>query len=537
MTDELRIPISTPGAAAAKKNLAAIAAGERDVGRAAETSGRKAAGAGQAAAGGMDAAEKKTRKAKRAMDDWGNAGKVAAGAVIAAFTKVVARMQEVNARLRDTYREFVGLTQQAETIALAQVRGASERKTALWLETQGQRFGLAPENVRGAAFGIESGLKPGQVGGQAALGQIETAAFQTMRAFGAGGKTMSSLTIAGYEAGLAKTPEQFRQFYAKAGAYAGGSAMTMQDLGGIMGRLLPLAVKAGIDPDYFMAQAAAMSYRIAEPGALGTALMQLIRAAGKKSKPLQQFAAGQGRAMGDLSAREIMEFQSEFVSRGLAKGGPVGGEEAATQLELPPELGQVYGAAFDPAVQARMGGLMQAGRGARWGPVVGQRFRGMMGTAEARYTSEDARGRVEKLRRSAEESDYHAATKYAGAEVARMLRKGDTGWANRVREYAMGEEGMGRAYLHELVTGRLTTMIHGGGARGRQAAGMLDAIDDYPLAYAQFGVAERDDMIKAVQFLEKSGMGFPNTFQGGTHYHNNDKREPAGRRREPAAPR
>jgi len=544
MPDELKIPIRTPGADQAKRDLKEIAAGEKAVGQAAGEAGKKTSAAAGETQQALDKTHRKAAQGKTSFSEWGKAGIAATVAITAAVMKLLGRIQAVNDRLRATYSEFVGLTQQSETIALAQIRGKSERATVNWMLGTGQRYGLKPEEVRGAAFGIESGLKPEQVGGEGALGEIETAAFKTMRAGGASGKTAAGLAIAAYESGMAKTPAGFRSFYAKATTYAGESRMNLQDLGSILSRLLPMAVKAGIDPDYFMSMASAMSYRIEDPSRLATALEQIIRAAGKKSKALEAFAKRGGRTTADLSARDVMEFQSGFISKALQTGGPQGAEAAAETLGLSSELAGVYGAAFDATVQARMGMLQGKGQAAQWGPVVGRRYAQVSATPEARFTSGQQRERFEQMKRSIKDALYHAALVEAAADIAEYLKApqgGMAGFAQKSREVLLSRDQMARERLLYNVTNRLkqVSRFDADPARKAQAASLMGDLTGWSGTYIMTGVGERDDIQRALEFLDEGGrepmQGV--RIQGGTHYHNHDKRDPAGRPVEPAASR
>jgi len=464
---------------------------------------------------------------KEAVENASKIGLAAAAAIGAAMRRVVANMQEASDRIRQDYQSFVSLTQQNDTRALAQIRGASEAKTASWMMKQSATFGIAPEEARGAAFEIESGFQPEQVGGAAALASMETMAFKTMRATGAGGKTVAGLQIAAYESGLAKKPAQFASFLAKSTAYAGASRMTLQDFGGIMSRLLPMAVKVGIDPDEFQSMAAAMSFRISDPGRLATSLEQLIRAAGAESDPLKQFAAGQGRDVADLGASEIMEFQSQYISTAMQAGGPQGARSAAESLGIAPELAQTYGVAFDPAVRARMGTLQAGAAGATFKDVIGGRFNQSIDTPEGRTSRAAYEKKYQEQRRAVGEQDYQAALAEAaaGQKGAEANREGN--WAVGVQEAVFSPEQLARNALRqsqEMQLEMLIRMSTDPDTRSR-AQEMLSGINARPYTQTMLGVGGRDAAVGAAAFLADQKP----VFNGGTHYHNNDKSDPAGK--------
>ena len=537
MPDDVKIPISTPGAKAAGKDLKSVATNLRQV-------GRSATGAGQAtshATGRMgDDAQRAGQKVKQSAaswDTWKVAGLAAATAIGAAMRRVIANMQEHADLIRRDYQSFVDLTQQTDTRALAQIRGQSEAKTAAWLTKQSATYGIAPKDVRSAAFEIESGFKPEQVGGAAALTAMEQMAFKTMRSTGAGGKTVAGLEIAGYEAGLARTPAQFGAFLAKSTAYAGSSRMTLQDFGGIMSRLLPMAVNVGLDPDEFQSMAAAMSFRISDPGRLATSLEQLIRAAGVKSKPLTQFAAGQGREAGSMTASEVMGFQSQYISSAMKAGGPQGSAAAAEELGIPAELAQVYGVAFDPAVRERMVGLREGASGATFAAVIGERYQASIETPEGRTSRAGFQKTYQEQRRAIGEQDYQAALADAKTAEVAAEASGQGGIMDAARIAVWGEDARARGTMQGSFEMQLQMLARTSAQPGvsERATELLSAIRQRPTIEATTGVGQHGAMIEAATFLADQRQGV--SYQGGTHYHSDGRNDPAGKPRTPAAVR
>jgi len=375
---DINIKIKAPGAKQAAADIKGTAGAERQLGADAKKAGKGIGKANEA----VDGLTRGLGVNKSVFTNWKVGLAAGIAAVAAGLKESYDYVRRIHKEMRDAYREFVDLSRQAGTSQLAQIRGESEAATVKWMYKTGRKYSIAPEEARTAAFEMESGLGPDQVGGRKAFGQIQDTMFTSMRAFGTSGRTGAGLAIAAYESGQAKTPEEFKRFYAKAGLAAGKSRLSLESLGGILSTLLPLAVKAGIPADYFMAQAAAMSFRIGEPSRLRTALERMIRAAGTKGDALEQYAEKAGRKVADLSAVEVMEFQSRQIAGAMTRGGPQAGMAMAESLGLSPELAQVYGAAFDPEVQARMKGLRGQIGGAAWGGVS-DRYAGVRQTPEA----------------------------------------------------------------------------------------------------------------------------------------------------------
>ena len=550
MTDDVKIPISTPGATEAARELKNVAAASREVGQSVKEAGQGTSQATRQMSDDAGKAAGRIREGASGWNEWKTAGLAAAAAVGAAVRRVIANMQEMSERVRQDYQSFVGLTQQNDTRALAQIRSQSEARTAAWITRQSATYGIAPEEVRSAAFEIESGFQPEQVGGAAALASMEAMAFKTMRGTGAGGKTVAGLQIAAYEAGLARTPEQFGAFLAKSTAYAGASRMTLQDFGGIMSRLLPMAVNVGLDPDEFQSMAAAMSFRISDPGRLATSLEQLIRAAGAKSPALQQFAAGQGRDAASMGASEVMAFQSEYISTAMQAGGPQGAKSAAEALGIAPELAQVYGVAFDPTVRARMGTLRARASEATFRDVIEGRFQGSITSAEGRTSRAGYEAKYHEQRRAIGEEAYQAMLAEAAAAVKAEGAQADRSLSARVGEAVLSPEQLARGELQNNLEDQLRGLARASPSPEvrRQAQGLLDSItggglglravsgagiDALPGMQTLIGVGQRDAMVEAARFLAEQRSDGP-VYNGGTHYHNENKNDPAGKPREPA---
>jgi hypothetical protein len=520
MADDVKIPVSTPGAKESAAQLKTVAAGLHEVGESAKAAGQGTTQATKQISADVKKTAGDVKDSASSWDVWKVSGLAAAAAVGAAMRRVIANMQEASDRIRQDYQSFVGLTQQNDTRALAQIRGQGETNTASWLMKQSAAYGIAPEEVRTAAFQIESGFTPGQVGGPAALEQMEQMAFKTMRGTGAGGQTVAGLQIAAYEAGLAKTPQQFGAFLAKSTAYAGSSRMTLQDFGGIMARLLPMAVNVGMDPDEFQAMASAMSFRISDPGRLATSLEQLIR------------AAGAGPA--GMSASEVMAFQSQYISTATQTGGPQGAKVAAEALGIAPELAQVYGVAFDPTVRARMGTLRAKAAGATFLDVIEGRFNQSIGSPEGR-TSRAAYGKkYEEQRRAVGAEEYYANFEESIARLRRRQAEGEGEVLERFLEAASKDEQLGRFVAQEDIEFQLHQLKKSGRTAAiRAQAAKLESELASPFAGAtQFflGVGQEDTLIEASRLLAGQRGGGA-VYNGGTHYHNQDRNDPAGKPR------
>jgi len=522
MSDDVKIPVSTPGAKEAGAELKNLAGGLREVGQASKVASQDASHATKSIGDDAHKAAAKVKEGAKSWDEWRTGGLAAAAAIGAAIRRVIANMAEASERIRQDYQSFVGLTQQNDTRALAQIRGASEAKTASWMMKQSAAYGIAPEEARTAAFQIESGFQPEQVGGKAALASMEQMAFQTMRATGAGGQTVAGLQIAAYESGLAKTPAQFGAFLAKSTAYAGASRMTLQDFGGIMSRLLPMAVNVGIDPDEFQSMAAAMSFRISDPGRLATSLEQLIR------------AAGAGPA--GMAASEVMAFQSQKISAAMQAGGPQGAKAAAEALGIAPELAQVYGVAFDPTVRARMGTLRAGAAGATFKDVIAGRFYQSLDTPEGRTSRAAFEKKFQESRRAVGEEDYQSALAEAAAGQRESEANREGGMMAGAREAVFTPDQLARRALHQSQEAQLEMLIgvSADPAVRSRAQALLSGISARPLMQGITGVGQRDAEIDAAAFLaeQRGGGGGPTfNFSGGTHYHTGSKSDPAGKPR------
>jgi len=551
MPDEVKIPVRTPGAAQAKRELSGVAAAEQKVGQA----GRRA---GQEAKKGSDQATKGTRESKEAVDElgrsvglnvrafasWKLAGVAAVAAIAAGAKKLFDNMKAIHAEIRATYEEFVDLEQQAETIQLAQIREEPEAVTTKRLIEQSKKFDLRPEVIREASFELESGIAPKAVGGRGALKEIEEAAFMTARAGGATGGAVAGLAIAGFEAGLARTPEEFRQLFAKATAYAGKSRVSLQDLSVILTRLLPLAVDYGIDPDYFMAMAAAMSFRIRDPSRLATNLERLIRAAGVKGPAVEEYAARMGQDLSRMGAVDIWKLHSGLITAAARRGGPQAATAMAEELGLSGEMAMTYGAAFNPDVQKRLGGMMAIGARAGWQPTIAARFEQLTKTPGARFRGARTDLRLQKYRRAESLAGLLTGEKEAEATVAAWTAEGRP---EATRAEAVGLSGVqSRRFQIDKLMYELENIAHIGGYPPEikaRAAAALDALKGNlggPL-HKMTGIGMRSEMQAGAAVAQEahewqaeriSGAGratvIINHNEGQTHY-NKPYKDPAGR--------
>jgi len=522
MTDDVKIPISTPGAKQSQTELDGVASSLRKVG---EEGKKGAAEAGKA----TDSLSKSTQNLTSQV------GALLGGyAGFQGVVKMMRALADEMERITRDYQVFVNLTQRSDVRSLAQIRGKGEAETAAWTTEQAARYGVSGAEITNAAFEIESGFRPEQVGGAANLARMEEAAFKTMRISGVGGKTVAGLQIAAYESGLAKSPEQFESFLAKSVSYAGGSRINLQDFGTIMARLLPMAVSAGIDPDEFQSMAAAMSFRISNPGRLATSLEQLIRAAGAKSAPLEKLAAG-----GQLSASQIMAFQSEYLSGAMRRGGPQAATAAASELNISPELAQVYGVAFDPTVRARMGELRGQASGATFAGTVGGRFAAETQTPEGRASLAEYELEYQKQERARKDAVVLADLAEAKAR-SQASQADETNPLNQVLNAVVPDGVIARRDQYAKYREELDWIIDTSDdpATVARAKSLKDSIYIGGLNDMQvlFGVGQQQQIRDVATFLNEfrgpRGDVSPNNraiYHGGTHYHSDNRNDPAGK--------
>ncbi len=579
MPDDVKIPVGAPGARKAARDLRGVAAAQRQVGQAGGAAGKKLAGGYeraqgrlnrlnkrvkelrwnmQRAGGGTDAQRLKLRRMsdtaarlgkrlKRVGEDgsgalnklgqaagvntslfanWQLAAVAAGAAVVAMVMRAREAMKELRREMRQWYREFVDLSRQPMTGALARIRGATEADTVGWMHRTGRKYSIAPEEARDMAFEMESGLDPAQVGGKAAFEDIQDAGYKFMRAEKASGGTASGLAIAAFEAGIATRPADFKRFYAKVSAYAGKSKVSPEQIGQIAAELLPAAVAAGISEDQFLAMASAMSFRIKRPDLLRTTLERMIRAAGTNSEGLSRAAEATGRKLGQMSAVEIMELQSDIISGAMRDRGVQGAMAAAEQLKLPAELAQIYPKAFDPAVRRRMRGLLAIGSAATWEGTVGSRYREVRGSTESQEYSSRLGKQQAKQRAGQENALFAVLENRAEAKVTEMMGAGENipgvweagprGKEKAIRKYILD-------YLYEAVARIDPESLPDDQARREWRDASGDITTAGILGYRSSGAGE-ERVQSAARFAQRYG----DVYQGGTHYHINDGRDPAG---------
>lgn len=319
---------------------------------------------------GEKAGKKVTTEAQKTKDAFGQLGSqlglnigafvswqlgavAAVGLVVTAIKKVIDNLKEVDRRLSETYARYAELAEQPGTRALAKLRGQTPEQVALDLERQAARFKLPVPTVRETAYGIESAL-PGVAGTR----DIVEDALRLGRVTGAGPQALSGLVSAAQEAGIAKTRGQYRQFLAKAAALADKSKFNLGQFGEVLTKTLPLAVSAGLDPDWFASLAVAMSFRYTEPTRLATDLERLIRGAGRKGK--QEIPAGVLAG----GAAEIIKWQAGQIGKAF-RVGPQEGMAAAEALGLPSEMATVYGGKLGPDIFAKQQQIIPVAQAAR----------------------------------------------------------------------------------------------------------------------------------------------------------------------------
>ena len=560
---EAHIKVGVQGAQQAEQDLQRLAGAERAVGDGAASAGKESEQAGQrgqsafARMGGQ--VDGLVTQVNRLL-----------GAFVG-FKLVMETFQNIRQeleRIDELARRAAGRAGEADTRALANVRGTSQSAALLSTMEQARRADVAPETARQAAFIIESGLAPADVGGPAGIAAIEQAALQTAAVSGASGATVGGLAITAREALGAGTPEQFQAFYAKALTYAKQSRVSLEDLGGILNETLPLAVKAGIDPDAFMARAAAMSYRIKDPGMVRTALRQMIAATTRPSKDLSKLAAEAGMDLSKASASDIMEFQATSLERASA-AGPQATGKMSERLGLTPEIGQVYLQTADRAANVRMAGLAERGRQATWSGTVGEEFGRLMLDPLSRLRRAQLDRQIQETRRGIAQAGLVAEAEEAQARFEAGLVAGDTltgmdamipgGRGSRVRQDVAASVRNGLLDVAENPA--LPPELR---QRAREALGELGGVGD--LFQDIVGVGDRGDLLAGQAIIQEAqqlvggpavGPAHPRSgaqggpaagtpeatdrvgaappagpvFHGGTHYHVSDREDPAGKPR------
>ncbi|HUU34150.1 MAG TPA: hypothetical protein VMW48_08800, partial [Vicinamibacterales bacterium] len=265
MAKEIKIPVRTPGARQAKRALQDVAGAEKRVGDAGKTAGDKTAGGAKKAKQGVDDLGASLGVNTGAMGRWSLGGVAATAALIKGIKDALDMLQRYGEELDRQAEKAAQLTGGPGVRSLANIRGTSQAEALQSTYEQARRYDVMRATAEQASFAIESGISPEDVGGAGAIQQIEAAALQTAAISGASGATVGGLALTAREALGAAKPAQFQRFFAQALTYAKSSRVSLEELAGILNETLPLAVKAGIDPDKFMAMAASMSFRIKEP--------------------------------------------------------------------------------------------------------------------------------------------------------------------------------------------------------------------------------------------------------------------------------
>lgn len=558
MADEVKIPVSVPGAKQAAQDLRGVADAEHKVGTAGSEGGKKAADGMREADSAASELGSRLGINTRVFASWKTAAVAAAAAVAGAIAKTIARIQEVNEGLKLAAQQAAMETGTAGTRALANVRGQSQSQTLLSTYQQATQFDVTRETAETASFAIESGIQASDVGGTAGILAIESAALETAAISGAGGGTVGGLALTAREAMGASRPEEFKQFFAKSLAYAKSSRVSLEELGGILNETLPLAVKAGIDPDKFMAMAAAMSFRIKQPQMVRTALRQMIAATTRPSAGLSSLASKAGQDLSAMSAAEIMDVQSSLLEQAALKGPQEIGK-VVEALGLPVEIGQVYMQTTDAASKLRQGQLLAAGRSATYESTIATDFSRLMHDPLSRYRRAQISKQMETIKRGMGVAGLEAATTEAEAFIESQAAAGNT--EAQLAEILGLTEGKARSITLQETRTRLeyvaSTPAFPAGIRAR-AKKALDAIGEErglwgasptemlyqytgvglvnALGDAQTVLSDADLYVDSFRPAARASL-VPSTsavYNGGTHYHMNDREDPAGVPREPA---
>ena len=511
MTDELRIPISTPGAAAAKKNLAAIAAGERDVGRAAETSGGQAK-RGMGGLGRMFGSAASALKGLVA----GFAGLQGARMVLASLREEHEREVRVTREHADALRAVLALTSlqgaRAETVRdIYGMAGMSRRPVTevapSYYTLMGGTEGMSPERQKGlmnqallmSRTDVKAPLEPlvnifstmGTLQGDLGPRQIGNLLSRTIESAKSTPGEMSAylpdILSAAQSAEIQDVSVPLAMF--TYGTRGGGKVATS-------GTAVKAMIMGLMNPTPEMKGSLA---RLGMPET-GGVMGRLQWLSGQKNLPAD-VVAGLGGREGIAAVTRIAgagaEFESEISSLRTARDAPgslLAGRLSSLYKESPTQR------SVDQAKQAE---ILSEGL-----DVKPER------AAEEAYLA--------TLELVQKESGVYGPLRSLNMGLARAQT-----WLG-IEGLPTASEQMIRTLLAEGYEPKDIAALTGGSSQGDFESG-FKGISGILGSDAQELTGEMRGVLR--------DRGAVPMFQGGTHYHNEDRHEPAGRRTEPAAPR
>jgi len=535
--DGIDIRVTTPGADESQRKLQGVANAQQQVGRKGRRAGQDLTKANRASKASIDELGQALGVNTRLFKDWRMAGVAAVTAIAAGVAKLFQQISAYNAELSRAVEKAANQTGQAGVRSLANIRGSTQTEALLSTYQQAVDLDISRATAEQMSFAIESGLSPSDVGGAAGIREIEKAAGMTAAISGASGSTVGGLALTAREALGASRPAEFKSFFAKALTYAKSSRVSLEELGGVLNETLPLAVKAGIDPDRFMAMAASMSFRIKEPTMVRTALRQMIAATTRPSDALGKMATEAGRNLSAMSASDIMALQGSMLAQ-AAVHGPQAIGRAVEAMGLPVEIGQVYMQTTDRAAAVRQGSLMRAGRSATFAGAIGSEHQALMNDALSKYRRAQTAREMNKLKTGLTVKESEAAIKEAQA----FLEGAVSTSGEAVRSKILGTSGGKARSIAVQTTRDQLEMIAAGGnypddlrKRAQEAANALGGAGQ--VFYESTGLGERQDLEQGATIVREAEIythelirsrRSGDTYNGGTHFHNNDKHDPAG---------
>ncbi|HUW99369.1 MAG TPA: phage tail tape measure protein [Phycisphaerae bacterium] len=540
MPDDLKIPVTTPGAAKAKRDLTEIARAEKKVGQSAEEAGRKGKKGGQDAAEGKKEAARWTdrliTKVKALVGAY--LGLRGAQAVLRSLREETEKIDEATRKAAESLRAVM---------ALSTLKGERvETQQAIWQMAIGagrpiEQVAPAYYTLLGGTAGMERGRQMGLM--QQALTMAKTDPRASLEA-------LVSLfsTIGTQQPDL--TPQQIGNLVSKTIEQA---KATPEEMAMYLPSILTTARAAGADVGTAAAMFTLGTRRgggVATSGtAVRAAILGLLLPAPDVQKQLTQFGFP---ATGDILSRIgwLQEAGGQLPPELVAGLGGRRGIEAISAIAEQPgalraEIGLMAGAMAAP------GSLLQQRLGEMYGELPAQRYLEQLSQltvlTQKEYTDPEA------LLQQAEMELVDLAFRRQG--VAPWMRK-VAGWAYRTRRglgyRAVSAEGPGEeAFLGLLRQGYtpadilehvLPTIQEAGGAAWERRDWIgLDWPSPpegvtYEQWYQQLLQAGGAEPMQGTGGGATGGAGAVSVFQGGTHYHIDDRRDPAGRPVQRVAP-
>ena len=273
----------------------------------------------------------------------------------------------------------------------------------------------------------------------------------------------------------------------------------------------------------FLSLAAALSFRIKEPGAIRTAIRQMVAAASRGSARLNAEAAAIGRRAGDMSVIERMALQSSVIAGAKAEGGIEAGAATAAALSVSPEQAAVYASAFDASIREKMQALAGVSRAATFQRDVMGRYTTVMGTplAAAQKTAMDV---TVAKQEAAETVRMHTIFENeAKARRHRMMAAGED--IPGVLESVLPED----AAVRRMVGIRVADILEGMAADEDLPEEARAAVRSHLARGGAFGRGA--GLRTGISVSESAGFLQLIVNNHGVQYQNYDKRDPAGRPR------